>query len=82
MSLGGIERHIARKSIGTKHIDHDLRVIHVRIGRFLRDESALAITEYGLLLAFVAFVFIAVVLVLGNNLTAWFAAKTNSVTTN
>lgn len=57
-------------------------MIHVRIGRFLRDERALAITEYGMLLAFLAFVLIAAILVMGNNLSAWFAAKTNSITTN
>ena len=48
---------------------------------FFVRESALSITEYGMLVAFLALLIIAVVLVLGSGLSNWFAAKTGSITT-
>lgn len=48
---------------------------------FLAGTEAISITEYGMLVAFLALVIIAVVILTGGNLSAWFAAKTNSITT-
>lgn len=44
-------------------------------------EDALAITEYGLLVALIVLMLIAVVSVFGGQISAWFAAKTGAVTT-
>ena len=52
------------------------------VGRFLRCERALAITEYGLLVACMAIIVVAVVIVLGGGLSSWFASKTTTITTN
>jgi len=49
--------------------------------RFLRDESGIAITEYGLLLALVAVLLVAVVTIFGSQIASWFANKTNTITT-
>ena len=51
-----------------------------RISRFLRDESGIAVTEYGLLIALVAVLLIGVVTIVGSSISSWFAAKTNSIT--
>ena len=51
-----------------------------RIVRFLRDESGIAVTEYGLLIALVAVLLIGVVTIFGNAISSWFAAKTNTLT--
>lgn len=48
--------------------------------RFLRDESGIAITEYGLLLALVAILLVAVVALFGSSISSWFANKTNQIT--
>lgn len=50
--------------------------------RFLRCESALAVTEYGLLVACLAIIVVAVVIVLGGGLSSWFSSKTTAITTN
>jgi Flp pilus assembly pilin Flp len=47
----------------------------------VRDDSGLAITEYGMLVAFAALALIAVAAVFGNQISAWFAAKTGAITT-
>ena len=39
-------------------------------------------TEYGMLIAFLAIVLIAVVVILGGGLSNWFADKTAQITTN
>ena len=52
----------------------------VRMRQFGSTEG-LAITEYGLLVALVAIVLIAVVAVLGGGLSSWFSTKTGQVTT-
>ena len=49
--------------------------------RFLRDESAIAVTEYGLLIALVAVLLIGVVALFGSSIASWFATKTNQITT-
>lgn len=52
-----------------------------RIRKFLRDESGIAVTEYGLLLALVALMLIAVVLIFGSQISSWFSFKTGQITT-
>ena len=48
--------------------------------RFLRDETGIAVTEYGLLIALVAVLLIGVVTIFGSSISSWFSNKTNSVT--
>jgi Flp pilus assembly pilin Flp len=52
---------------------------HVR--RFLRSESGIAVTEYGLLIALVAVLLIGVVAIFGSSISSWFANKTAQITT-
>ena len=51
------------------------------IRRFLRSEDAIAVTEYGLLLALVAILMISVVTVFGSSIKSWFGARTSQITT-
>jgi pilus assembly protein Flp/PilA len=51
------------------------------IRKFLKQDDAIAVTEYGLLVALVAIALIAVVTVFGTSISAWFAAKTGQITT-
>ena len=53
-----------------------------RIRGFLKTDDAIAVTEYGLLIALVAVVLIAAVLLFGNAIASWFGAKTTQITTN
>jgi Flp pilus assembly pilin Flp len=55
-------------------------MIRTTIRRFLRDDTAIAVTEYGLLIALVAVLLIGVVTIFGGAISSWFSAKTNSVT--
>lgn len=48
--------------------------------KLLRDESGIAVTEYGLLIALVAVLLIGVVTIFGSSISSWFANKTNQVT--
>ena len=48
--------------------------------RFARDDSGIAVTEYGLLIALVAVLLIAVVTLFGSSIASWFADKTNKIT--
>ena len=48
---------------------------------FLAEERAIAITEYGLLIALVALLMIGVVSVFGSSMRSWFAARTSSIST-
>ena len=48
--------------------------------RFLRDDSGIAVTEYGLLIALVAVLLIGVVTIFGSSIASWFSAKTNKIT--
>jgi pilus assembly protein Flp/PilA len=47
---------------------------------FLQDESGIAITEYGLLIALVAVLLVGVVTIFGSSIASWFANKTNTIT--
>ena len=51
-----------------------------RVRRFLEDESGIAVTEYGLLIALVAILLIGVVTLFGSQIASWFAAKTSQIT--
>ena len=52
------------------------------IRRFLRSDSAIAVTEYGLLVALIAVLLIAVVMIFGSSISSWFAARTSAITTS
>ena len=49
--------------------------------RGLRSTEGMAITEYGMLIALVALVLIAVLTIFGSGISNWFAAKTGQITT-
>jgi pilus assembly protein Flp/PilA len=55
-------------------------MIRTTIRRLLRDDTAIAVTEYGLLIALVAVLLIGVVTIFGGAISSWFSAKTSSVT--
>ena len=55
--------------------------VRVVLSDFLADDEAIAVTEYGLLIALVAILMISVVSVFGSNIKSWFAAKSSSITT-
>jgi pilus assembly protein Flp/PilA len=48
---------------------------------FLRSEDAIAVTEYGLLVALIAVLLIGVVTVFGSSIRSWFEARTSTITT-
>ena len=48
--------------------------------RLLRDESGIAITEYGLLIALIAVLLIGVVSVFSSSISSWFASKSSKIT--
>ena len=48
--------------------------------RFVRDDSGIAVTEYGLLIALVAVLLIGVVTIFGSSIASWFSNKTNRIT--
>jgi pilus assembly protein Flp/PilA len=49
--------------------------------RFFRSEDGIAVTEYGLLVALIAVLLIAVVTVFGSSIRSWFGARTSTITT-
>jgi pilus assembly protein Flp/PilA len=55
-------------------------MIRTTIRRLLRDENAIAVTEYGLLIALIAVLLIGVVTIFGSNIASGFAAKSNTIT--
>jgi len=55
--------------------------VRTAASRFLAEEKAIAVTEYGLLVALVAILMIGVVSVFESNIKSWFAARTSSITT-
>src|SRR5215203_3245811 len=52
-----------------------------RLARLARSDEAIAVTEYGLLVALIAVLLIAVVAVFGSSISSWFAARTSQITT-
>ena len=55
--------------------------VRAQVGPFFRDERGIAITEYGLLVALIAVLLIAVVTIFGSSIRSWFGARTSSITT-
>ena len=53
-----------------------------KIRSFIKSDDAIAVTEYGLLIALVAVVLIAAVLTFGQAIKTWFGSKTSQITTN
>jgi len=51
-----------------------------RMRRFAQDENAIAVTEYGLLIALIAILLIGVVTVFSSQIASWFSAKTAQIT--
>lgn len=51
-----------------------------RLQRFVSDDSGIAVTEYGLLIALVAILLIGVVTLFGSQISSWFQAKTSQIT--
>jgi Flp pilus assembly pilin Flp len=78
-SFGGV------RCLGSSHGSVTFQLAKSRMWRLLFDfvegEDALAITEYGMLIAFVALALIAVVSVFGGQISAWFARRTGNITT-
>jgi Flp pilus assembly pilin Flp len=50
------------------------------VKHFLRSESGIAVTEYGLLISLVALLLIGIVMIFGSSISSWFANKTNQIT--
>ena len=48
--------------------------------KFLRADEAIAVTEYGLLVALIAILLIGVVAIFGSGISSWFAARTSQIT--
>jgi len=55
--------------------------VRTAIGRFVRDDNGIAVTEYGLLVALVAVLLIGVVTIFGSSIRSWFEARTSTITT-
>jgi Flp pilus assembly pilin Flp len=53
----------------------------LRLRRFGSSEDAIAITEYGLLIALVALALLAVLAVFAPGMSSWFSSKTGTITT-
>jgi Flp pilus assembly pilin Flp len=71
-----LERH---PTMGPPFLEQGKRMT-TAIRRFARDDRAIAVTEYGLLIALVAVLLIAVVTIFGSSIASWFSAKTNTIT--
>ena len=48
--------------------------------RVLKDEEGIAITEYGMLVAFIALAVIVVLQIFGSNISSWFRARASQIT--
>lgn len=51
-----------------------------RIRKFLKSDDAIAITEYGLLIAMVALFLVLGVTIFGSRISSWFGNRTSSIT--
>ena len=51
-----------------------------RIRSFIKSDEAIAVTEYGLLIALVAIMLVAAVTVFGSKISSWFTVKTTAIT--
>ncbi len=66
--------------VTTSNLPEEFRMSKIR--SFFKSDDAIAVTEYGLLIALVAVVLIAAVLVFGRAIATWFGSKTTQITTN
>ena len=53
---------------------------YAAIRKFLKGDEAIAVTEYGLLIALIAILLIGVVTLFGSQIASWFSAKTSQIT--
>jgi len=51
------------------------------VSRFVRSEQGIAVTEYGLLVALIAVLLIAVVMIFGSSIASWLSARTSAIPT-
>jgi Flp pilus assembly pilin Flp len=58
-----------------------MRRFRTMLQALVRDDDAIAVTEYGLLVALIAILLIGVVSVFGSGIKSWFAARTSQITT-
>ena len=58
-----------------------MQQIRAVVGRFVREDDGIAVTEYGLLVALVAVLLIGVVTIFGSSIRSWFADRTSTITT-
>jgi Flp pilus assembly pilin Flp len=49
--------------------------------RFVKSDEAIAITEYGLLIALIAILLIGVIAIFGSSIQSWFSSRTGTITT-
>lgn len=62
------------------HLDHRSRPRRWLDG-FIRRAEGISVTEYGILVAFLALMVIAIVAITGGGLSSWFATKSGQITT-
>ena len=55
--------------------------IRATVRDFFQAEDAIAVTEYGLLVALIAVLLIGVVTIFGSSIRSWFEARTSTITT-
>jgi len=58
-----------------------MRLLKNVVSAFVHDDDAIAVTEYGLLVALIAILLIGVVSVFGSGIRSWFADRTSQITT-
>jgi pilus assembly protein Flp/PilA len=51
-----------------------------RIRNFIKSDEAIAVTEYGLLIALIALMLVGAVTVFGSSISSWFSARTSAIT--
>ena len=76
---GGNENAALRAAVG-RAVLSDLLPGPGMLRQFLRDESGIAVTEYGLLLALIAILLVGVITIFGSQIASWWANKTNQIT--
>jgi pilus assembly protein Flp/PilA len=63
------------------HKGETMQGVRTAVRRFIRNDEAIAVTEYGLLVALVAVLLIGVVTIFGSSIKSWFEARTSTITT-
>lgn len=70
----GLARDVARAELKSRGLLEDA------LRKLAGDESGIAVTEYGLLIALIAILLISVVVIFGSSIASWFQAKTSAIT--